>query len=228
MAGTWMSCGGSSRSRSRSWPCRTGRTRGLRGASEVVGRDREDEPGRVRRGHTGGADAQCAVLQIGIHLPDERVVAVGFVRGHGVQDVGAHYREEGVVPVHVEQGFLPVSGFRVQLRTHRWIKAKVLRNVRACGLKPRQSLAHRRYGLPPIRSPMLRLATCIVFLRQGLLLSTHYRQYQAASEAAVRVTSSLHALSAFGRYHPSQALKDNYATAISRLGAQLGDHTSQD
>lgn len=149
----------------------------------------------------------------------------GFVRGYGVQDGRHPLSRRRRCAGACRKGFFARQRFSGSAPDASVIKAKVLRDVRACGLKPR---ALWRYGLHPIRSPMLRLANCIVFLRQGLLLSTHYRQYQAASEAAVRVTSSLHALSAFGRYHPSQALKDNYATAISRLGTQLGDHTSQD
>ena len=59
---------------------------------------------------------QSTVLQIGIHLLDDGMLAVGFVRRDGVQNGGVHGGEERVVPVRVEQGGLPVTGLRVQFR----------------------------------------------------------------------------------------------------------------
>lgn len=55
---------------------------------------------------------QRAVFEIGVDLLDDRMLAVGFVRGDGVQIAGG---EEGVEAVRVEQCRLPVAGERVEL-----------------------------------------------------------------------------------------------------------------
>ncbi len=60
--------------------------------------------------------SQGAVLQIGVHLLDLGVFAVGFVRSDRVQNLGVHGGEERVVPVSFEQGGLSVTGFLVQFR----------------------------------------------------------------------------------------------------------------
>ncbi len=57
--------------------------------------------------------SQGGILEVGVDLLDDRVSAVGFVRGDGVQGAG---REERVEPPRVEQGGLPGNGFGVEVR----------------------------------------------------------------------------------------------------------------
>ena len=78
------------------------------GAGEVEGDHGEDEPSGVRGEHPGRQVREGAVLQVGVDLLDDRVTAVGLVRGDGVQGAGG---EERVEPVRVEQGRLPSSAF---------------------------------------------------------------------------------------------------------------------
>ena len=55
------------------------------GAGEVERDDREHEPGGVRGERPGGQVGQGRVLEVGVDLFDDRVPAVGLVRGDGVQ-----------------------------------------------------------------------------------------------------------------------------------------------
>ena len=57
------------------------------GPGEVVGHDRGNEPCRVRGENTGGHVGQGAVLQVGVHLLNLSVFAVGLVRGDRVQNM---------------------------------------------------------------------------------------------------------------------------------------------
>jgi len=61
---------------------------------------------------------QRGVLQIGIHVFDDRVPAVDLVRGDGVRGVAGGGGEERVEPPRVEQGGLPSAffGFRSGIR----------------------------------------------------------------------------------------------------------------
>ena len=55
-------------------------------------------------------DGRCAnaeFFEVGVDLLDDRVLAVGLVRGDGVEDRGVGGGEEGVEAPHVEQGVLP-------------------------------------------------------------------------------------------------------------------------
>ena len=49
---------------------------------------------------------QGGVLQVGVDLLDDRVAAVGLVRGHGVGHLGVGGGEERVEAPGVEQGVL--------------------------------------------------------------------------------------------------------------------------
>ena len=57
------------------------------GAGEVVCHDRRDQPGRIRGENTRWHVGQGAVLQIGIDLLNDGVLAVGFVRGDRSQSL---------------------------------------------------------------------------------------------------------------------------------------------
>ena len=62
---------------------------GRGGAGEVERDDGEHQPGGVGGEHPGGQVRQGGVLQVGVDLLDDRVAAVGLVRGDGVQDSGS-------------------------------------------------------------------------------------------------------------------------------------------
>ncbi len=79
------------------------------GARQVEGDRRQYQPGCVRAEYPGWEVTQRAVFEIGVDLLDHRMLAVGFVRGDGVQIAGG---EEGVEAVRVEQCRLPVAGER--------------------------------------------------------------------------------------------------------------------
>jgi hypothetical protein len=53
-------------------------------------------------------------LQLGVDLLDDRVAAVGLVRGHGVDHFGVAGGEERMEPPGIEQGRLAVSGVRLR------------------------------------------------------------------------------------------------------------------
>ena len=61
---------------------------GGRGAGQVERHHGQHEPGRVRGELARGQVRQGGVLQVGVDLLDDRVAAVGLVRGHGVQHAG--------------------------------------------------------------------------------------------------------------------------------------------
>ena len=63
---------------------------GAGGAGEVERDDREHQPGGVGAGTPRrGRCASAGVLQVGVDLLDDRVMAVGLVRGDGVEDRGS-------------------------------------------------------------------------------------------------------------------------------------------
>ena len=73
------------------------------GAGEVERDHRQHQPGGVGGELPGRQVRQGGVLQVGVDLFDDRVPAVGLVRGHGVEDGGVGGGEERVEPPDVEQ-----------------------------------------------------------------------------------------------------------------------------
>lgn len=71
----------------------------------------------------------------------------GFVRGYGVQDGRHPLSRRRRCAGACRKGFFARQRFSGSAPDASVIKAKVLRDVRACGLKPRQSLAHCGVGV---------------------------------------------------------------------------------
>lgn len=75
---------------------------GSGGTGEVERDDREDEPGGVGGEHPGRQVRQRGVFEVGVNPLDDRVSAVGRVRGDRVEDLGVG-AEERVEAPGVEQ-----------------------------------------------------------------------------------------------------------------------------
>ena len=72
-------------------------------AGEVERDDCQHQPGRVGGEHPGGQVGQRGVLQVGVHLLDDRVPTVGIVRCDRVEQAGVGGGEERVEAPYIEQ-----------------------------------------------------------------------------------------------------------------------------
>ena len=110
----------------------------------------------------GGQVGQGGVLQVGVDLLDDRVPAVGLVRGDGVEHVGVGGGEERVEPPQVEQRVLP-GGLALGLRSgirRTTSRPGTLLGLRLCRERGERDLGDLGPGDPARRCPRRRSRRC--------------------------------------------------------------------